>query len=111
MGSTNKGRIRFKSCTVSWKTSPGRFPTRRSTSRCRNGWGIGLLFESMLDTVLVARDRFLKPGGAVLPDIATIHIAGFDRAATDFPFWDDVYGFKMPEISKQLRAARSRRRW
>lgn len=66
--------------------------------------GYGLLFESMLDTVLVARDRFLKPGGAVLPDIATIHIAGFDRAATDFPFWDDVYGFKMPEISKQLRA-------
>ena len=73
--------------------------------------GYGLLFESMLDTVLVARDRFLKPGGAVLPDIATIHIAGFDRAATDFPFWDDVYGFKMPEISKQLRRARSRRRW
>ena len=64
--------------------------------------GYGLLFESMLDTVLVARDRFLKPGGAVLPDIATIHIAGFDRAATDFPFWDAPYGFKMPEISKQL---------
>lgn len=64
--------------------------------------GYGLLFESMLDTVLVARDRFLKPGGAVLPDIATIHIAGFDRAATDFPFWDAPYGFRMPEISKQL---------
>jgi len=64
--------------------------------------GYGLLFESMLDTVLVARDRFLKPGGAVLPDIATIHIAGFDRKATDFPFWEDVYGFEMPEIKKQL---------
>lgn len=25
--------------------------------------GYFLLFESMLDTVLVARDRFLKPGG------------------------------------------------
>ena len=64
--------------------------------------GYGLLFESMLDTVLVARNRFLKPGGAVLPDIATIHIAGFDRKATDFPFWEDVYGFEMPEIKKQL---------
>ena len=64
--------------------------------------GYGLLFESMLDTVLVARDRFLKPGGAVLPDIAAIHIAGFDRSATDFPFWDEPYGFKMAEISKQL---------
>ena len=64
--------------------------------------GYGLLFEAMLDTVLEARDRYLKPGGAVLPDIATIHIAGFDREATSFPFWDNVYDFKMPEISKQL---------
>lgn len=64
--------------------------------------GYGLLFESMLDTVLVARDRYLKPGGAVLPDIATIHIAGFDRAATSFPFWDDVYNFQMPEVARQL---------
>ena len=64
--------------------------------------GYGLLFEAMLDTVLEARDRYLKPGGAVLPDIATIHIAGFDREATSFRFWDNVYDFKMPEISKQL---------
>ena len=41
--------------------------------------GYFLLFESMLDTVLYARDRFLKPGGAILPDIATMHIAGFSR--------------------------------
>jgi protein arginine N-methyltransferase 3 len=41
--------------------------------------GYCLLFESMLDTVLCARDRFLKPGGAVLPDIATMHLAGFSR--------------------------------
>jgi len=64
--------------------------------------GYGLLFEAMLDTVLEARDRYLKPGGAVLPDVASIHIAGFDRDATSFPFWDNVYDFKMPEISKQL---------
>ena len=41
--------------------------------------GYFLLFESMLDTVLHARDRFLKPGGAILPDVATMHIAGFSR--------------------------------
>ena len=41
--------------------------------------GYCLLFESMLDTVLHARDRFLKPGGAVLPDVATMHLAGFSR--------------------------------
>lgn len=38
--------------------------------------GYALLFESMLDTVLHARDVYLKPGGAVLPDIASIFIAG-----------------------------------
>jgi hypothetical protein len=41
--------------------------------------GYCLLFESMLDTVLHARDRFLKPGGAMLPDVATMHLAGFSR--------------------------------
>ncbi len=48
--------------------------------------GYALLFETMLDTVLTARDRFLRPGGAVLPDIATIHIAGAARAACG-EFW------------------------
>ena len=48
--------------------------------------GYALLFETMLDTVLTARDRFLRPGGAVLPDIATIHIAGAARGACG-EFW------------------------
>ena len=30
--------------------------------------GYFLLFESMLDTVLWARDRYLAPGGHLLPD-------------------------------------------
>ena len=73
--------------------------------------GYGLLFESMLDTVLVARDRFLKPGGAVLPDIATIHIAGFDRAATDFPFGTTCMDLKCRKFPNNYARARSRRRW
>lgn len=32
--------------------------------------GYCLLFESMLNSVLFARDRWLKPGGAILPDVA-----------------------------------------
>ena len=31
--------------------------------------GYGLFFESMLDTVLYARDKYLKPDGALLPDV------------------------------------------
>lgn len=34
--------------------------------------GYCLLYESMLSSVLLARDRWLKPGGAILPDTATI---------------------------------------
>lgn len=34
--------------------------------------GYCLLYESMLSSVLFARDQWLKPGGAILPDTATI---------------------------------------
>jgi len=37
--------------------------------------GYLLIYESMLDCVLVARDRWLKPGGAVFPSHAEIRIA------------------------------------
>lgn len=40
--------------------------------------GYFLLYESMLDTVLYARDRYLKPGGLIFPDKATIHMAGIE---------------------------------
>lgn len=34
--------------------------------------GYCLLYESMLSSVLTARDKWLKPGGAILPDTATM---------------------------------------
>ena len=37
--------------------------------------GYFLLRESMLDSVLVARDRFLKPGGALYPSHARLYFA------------------------------------
>ena len=36
------------------------------------------LYESMLDTVLLARDTYLVPGGLLFPDIATLHIAAIE---------------------------------
>jgi protein arginine N-methyltransferase 1 len=32
----------------------------------------------MLDTVLVARDKYLKPGGMLFPDKATIYVAAIE---------------------------------
>ena len=49
--------------------------------------GYALLFETMLDTVLRARDRWLKPGGAMLPDVASIYVAGASAGASGGQFW------------------------
>lgn len=65
--------------------------------------GYALLFESMLDSVLYARDRWLRPGGAILPDMARLYIAGVDRRAVGLNFWDNVYGFIMDPIAQKLR--------
>lgn len=40
--------------------------------------GYFLLYESMLDTVLVARDKYLADDGIILPDKATMYIAGIE---------------------------------
>lgn len=56
--------------------------------------GYALLFESMLDSVLHARDRWLRPGGAMLPDVARLYVAAASEAASGLDFWRDVYGFR-----------------
>lgn len=42
--------------------------------------GYFLLYESMLDTVLFARDRWLAPGGALLPDKASLYLCAIEDA-------------------------------
>jgi protein arginine N-methyltransferase 1 len=42
--------------------------------------GYMLLFESMLDTVLLARDKYLAPGGLLFPDKCTVYLAGIEDA-------------------------------
>ncbi|MCO5551320.1 hypothetical protein L7F22_004821 [Adiantum nelumboides] len=64
--------------------------------------GYCLLFESMLNSVLLARDRWLKPGGAILPDKAEMYVAGFGVGGTSLPFWENVYGFDMTSIGKEV---------
>ena len=40
--------------------------------------GYFLLYESMLDTVLLARDKYLKPGGLIFPDTASMYICAIE---------------------------------
>ncbi|KAI6033218.1 S-adenosyl-L-methionine-dependent methyltransferase [Pisolithus orientalis] len=58
--------------------------------------GYFLLYESMLDTVLDARDKYLKPGGLIFPDNARLFLAAIedqDYKEEKINFWDNVYGF------------------
>jgi len=58
--------------------------------------GYFLLYESMLDTVLYARDKYLAPGGLIFPDKATIFMAAIEDGEykdEKIGFWDNVYGF------------------
>jgi type I protein arginine methyltransferase len=52
--------------------------------------GYFLLYESMLDTVLYARDKFLNVGGKIFPDKATIFMAAIE----DGEYKDDKIGCK-----------------
>lgn len=45
--------------------------------------GYCLLFESMLGSVLYARDKWLKPGGAMLPDTASMVTSFCSRSLVD----------------------------
>lgn len=66
--------------------------------------GYFLLYEGMLDTVLWARDKYLAPGGKMLPDKAKIYIASIEDSEfkkDKIGFWENVYGVNM----KCLQAA------
>lgn len=54
--------------------------------------GYFLLYESMLDTVLYARDHYLAPGGKIFPDRATILMGAIE----DGEYKDDKIGCTCP---------------
>ncbi|CAK5262346.1 unnamed protein product [Mycena citricolor] len=67
--------------------------------------GYALLYESMLDSVLVARDRFLKPGGVLAPSQMRMMFAlcdGSDIVKERIKYWDDVYGFDLSPMAEHV---------
>lgn len=65
--------------------------------------GYFLLYESMLDTVLFARDKWLNPDGILMPDRAILWLAGVEDGqykSKTIDFWDNVYDVKMTSIKK-----------
>ncbi|XP_075249643.1 protein arginine N-methyltransferase 1-like [Convolutriloba macropyga] len=65
--------------------------------------GYCLFYESMLDSVIVARDRWLQPDGILFPDIARLYVTAIeDRSYKDekINWWSNVYGFDMSHMRK-----------
>ncbi|KAJ1487401.1 protein arginine methyltransferase 3, isoform CRA_a, partial [Baffinella frigidus] len=63
--------------------------------------GYFLLYESMLDSVVFARDKYLAPGGACMPDKMTMLVAMLDDSEY-LDFWKDVYGFDMTHMQRKV---------
>ena len=63
-----------------------------------------LLFESSLNTVIYCRDKWLKPGGIIAPNEATMYLTAIEDEMyeEDINFWDNVYGFDMSTIKKTI---------
>lgn len=61
--------------------------------------GYFLLYESMIETILYARDKWLDiESGIIMPDKFSLHIAGFNDElvkSSKVAFWKDVYGVDM----------------
>jgi len=63
--------------------------------------GYFLLYESMLDTVIFARDKWLTEGGLLFPDKAQLFVCALEDGEyreRKLDFWNNVYGFDMSAI-------------
>eukprot|EP00826_Nyctotherus_ovalis_P027767 TRINITY_DN2172_c0_g1_i9.p1 TRINITY_DN2172_c0_g1~~TRINITY_DN2172_c0_g1_i9.p1 ORF type:complete len:387 (-),score=117.97 TRINITY_DN2172_c0_g1_i9:153-1313(-) len=60
--------------------------------------GYFLLYESMLDTVLYARDKYLAADGLILPDKVRLNLVAIEDSQykqDKFGFWMNAYGINM----------------
>ena len=58
--------------------------------------GFYLLHESMLDSVIFARDKWLSPTGVMVPAIATLYVAPVNMSSyvnENFRVWEKAYGY------------------
>merc|ERR1711939_1298806 len=83
----------------------GRIPKNGVDVIISEWMGYFLLYEAMLDSVLVAREKYLRLGGLMVPNQCSILLAAVqDDAliADKVDFWDDIYGFKMSAMKENI---------
>ncbi|CAF3404631.1 unnamed protein product [Rotaria sp. Silwood1] len=60
--------------------------------------GYSLFYDSIIQSVIYARDKYLKPGGVIFPDRATMYLVGIedrDYKEDKVEWWSNVYGYNM----------------
>eukprot|EP01006_Ploeotia_vitrea_P031184 TRINITY_DN63492_c0_g1_i1.p1 TRINITY_DN63492_c0_g1~~TRINITY_DN63492_c0_g1_i1.p1 ORF type:complete len:438 (+),score=34.15 TRINITY_DN63492_c0_g1_i1:33-1346(+) len=68
--------------------------------------GYFLFYESMFESVLLARDRWLAKDGAMFPSHAAVYLCPFsddNYYAERVTFWKDVYGVNMSALTDLAR--------
>ncbi|XP_053984555.1 uncharacterized protein LOC128879444 [Hylaeus volcanicus] len=68
--------------------------------------GFYLVHEGMLDTVLFARDNFLKENGILFPSVAKLYASPCELPSM-YHFWDDIYGVSMKCIGEHYTKEKS----
>jgi len=66
--------------------------------------GYCLLYESMLPSVLAARDKYLRPGGLLLPSRCTMLVQGVGDYEGKLGWWGNVYGLDMSPLRASVLA-------
>ena len=70
--------------------------------------GMSLLFEAMWESVLLARDRWLKPGGCLLPSTVEMYAAPVEAEEhwdETVGLWSNVWGIDMSAVVPQAKEA------
>lgn len=65
--------------------------------------GYFLIYESMLDSVLFARDKWLVEGGLMFPDRAKLYVSAIEDAdyrEEKIGFWDHLWGYNFEPMKR-----------
>lgn len=60
--------------------------------------GYSLFYDSIIQSVIYARDKYLKPDGVIFPDRATMYMVGIedrDYKEDKVEWWSNVHGYNM----------------
>ena len=94
----NKNNMQDKITIIKAKVEETELPVDKVDIILSEWMGYFLLYESMLDCVLYARDKWLKKDGYMFPDRAQMFLAGIEDKNykhRKINTWNNIYGFNM----------------